>query len=161
MSEIADILKAAHEIFNDGDVTVSVDSRNLGMAYAIPRGLEDTVVESYGPWYDTEMKQVFYKESSIVRSVLAEIQLILTWRYSNSQQYIIEAYLTKNVITIDPTASVSIRVRFDSPRPYGDTLEAYQIPFVVEVNFDPVGGNTTTIYRGVMRTDGTGTFEEN
>jgi hypothetical protein len=82
VGEVADVLKAAHEIFNDGDVEIIVDSRGLGMAYAVPSGLESTVVDTYAPWYDAELRQVFYKESSVVQSVLAEIQLILTWRYS-------------------------------------------------------------------------------
>lgn len=160
MSEVADILKAVHEIFNDGGVAITVDSRGLGMAYAIPDGQEKTVVDSYAPWYDAEMRQVFYKDSSVFQSVLAEIQLILTWRYSQAQQYIIEAYLTKNVISIDPTAEIAIRVRFDNPRPYDTVLEAYEIPFFITVDFDPVGSNSTTNYRGVMRANGTGTFEQ-
>jgi len=160
MGDVAEILKAVHEIFADGDVTVNVDSRGLGMAYAVPRGLENTVVDTYAPWYDAEMKQVFYKDSAIFRSVLAEIQLILTWRYSQAQQYIIEAYLTKNVISIDPTVKVAIRVRFDNPRPYDTVLEAYEIPFLVEVDFKPVGSDSTTVYRGVIRANGTGTFEQ-
>jgi hypothetical protein len=160
MSEVADILKAAHEIFNDGDVAVTVDSRGLGMAYAIPAGQEGTVVDTYAPWYDAEIKQVFYKESSIFGEVLAEIQLILTWRYSQAQQYIIEAYLTKNVISIDPTVSVAIRVRFDNPRLYDTILEAYEIPFFIAIDYDPIGSNSTTNYRGIIRADGTGTFEQ-
>jgi hypothetical protein len=160
MGEVADILKAVHEIFDNGDVPVTVDERGLGMAYAVPRGLESTVVDTYAPWYDAEMRQVFYKDSAIVQSVLAEIQLILTWRYSQAQQYIIEAYLTKNIISIDPTVSVAIRVRFDNPRPYNTELEAYEIPFVVEVDFRPVGSRSTTIYRGTMRADGTGSFDQ-
>ena len=160
MSEVADILKSVHEIFNDGDVAITVDSRGLGMAYAIPAGLETTVVDTYAPWYDAEMRQVFYKDSSVFQSVLAEVQLILTWRYSQAQQYIIEAYLTKNVISIDPTVSIAIRVRFDNPRPYDTLLEAYEIPFLITVDFDPVGSNSTTNYRGVIRANGTGTFEQ-
>jgi hypothetical protein len=160
MGEVADILKAAHEIFNDGEVPITVDAHGLGMAYAVPRGLESTVVDTYGPWYDAELRQVFYKDSAFFRSVLAEIQLILTWRYSQAQQYIIEAYLTKNVIAIDPTVSVAIRVRFDNPQLYDTVLEAYEIPFVVEVDFRPIGSNSTSIYRGTFRADGTGTFTQ-
>lgn len=160
MGDTAEILKAAHEIFDGGDLAVTVDERGLGMAYAIPRGLEDTVIESYGPWHEAEMKQVFYKHSSIVQSVLAEIQLIMSWRYSDAEQYIIEAYLTSKVISLDPTANAKIRVRFDNPQLYDYELEAYEIPFWVEVYFDPVGSDSTTIYRGVIRADGTGTFDE-
>jgi len=160
MGDTADILKATHEIFNGGDVAVTIDERGLGMAYAIPRGLENVVVDSYGPWHDAEMKQVFYKQSSIVGSVLAEIQLIMSWRYSDAEQYIIEAYLTNNIISLDPTVTVKIRVRFDNPQLYDYELEAYEIPFLVEVYFDPIGSNSTTIYRGVIRADGTGTFDQ-
>ena len=160
MGEVAEILKAAHEIFNNGEVRMSVDARGLGMAYAVPRGLEGTVVDTYAPWYDAEMRQVFYKKSAIVGSVVAEIQLVLSWRHSQAQQYIIEAYLTKNVISLDPTVRVSIRVRFDNPRPYDTDLEAYEIPFTVEVDYRPVGSSSTAIYRGSIRADGTGTFNQ-
>lgn len=160
MGEVADILKASHEIFAGGDVTVTVDKRQLGMAYAIPKGSESTIIDTYGPWQSAEMKQVFYKDSAIVQSVLAEIQLIMSWRYSAAQQYIIEAYLTSNVISIDPAADVKIKVRFDNPQLYDYNIEAYEIPFQIEVNFDPVGGNSTTLYRGVTRADGTGTFDQ-
>ena len=160
MGDTADILKATHEIFNGGDVAVTVDERGLGMAYAVPRGLEDTVIDSYGPWHDAEMKQVFYRDSAIVQSVLAEIQLIMSWRYSVAQQYIVETYLTSNVISIDPTVTVKIRVRFDNPQLYDFDLEAYEIPFWIEVYFDPIGSDSTTIYRGVIRADGTGTFDQ-
>lgn len=160
MGEVAEILKAVHEIFNNGDVTVAVDQRGLGMAYAIPAGLENTVVDSYAPWYDAEMRQVFYKDSSVFQSVLAEIQLILTWRYSQAQQYIIDAYLMTNVISIDPTAGVAIKVDFKKPTLYDTVLEAYEIPFFITVKFDPVGSNSQTIYQGIMRANGTGTFEQ-
>jgi hypothetical protein len=164
MGEVAEILKAAHEIFNtiekNGDVPITVDTRGLRMAYAVPRGLENTAADSYAPWYDAELRQVFYKDSAIVQSVLAEIQLILTWRYSQAQQYIIEAYLTKNLISIDPTVRVAIRVRFDNPQPYDTVLEAYEIPFRIEVDFRPVGAHSTTIYRGRIRADGAGMFDQ-
>ncbi len=161
MGEVADIIKAVHEVYNGGQVDVTVDGRNLGMAYAIPRGLEGTVVETYGPWREAEVKQVFYKESAIVGSVLAEIQMILTWRCSAASQYIIEAYLSNNVISIDPTVNVKIRVRFDQPQLYDTDLEAYMIPFWVEVEFRPIGSSSTTIYRGTIRADGSGTFVQN
>lgn len=161
MGEVADILKATHEIFDGGNVTVTVDERGLGMAYAVPRGLESTTIDTYGPWHEAEMRQVFYKDSAIVQSVLAEIQLIMSWRYSEARQYIIEANLTNNVISMDPTVNVKIRVHFDNPHQYDTNLEAYEIPFRIEVNFDPfVGGHSTTLYRGVIRADGTGTFEQ-
>ncbi|AVO59529.1 hypothetical protein [Pseudomonas chlororaphis] len=159
MGKVADILKTVHEIFNDGDVAVQLDAHGLGMAYAIPKGEEDRVVEIYGPWHDSDVKQVFYQESALVRSVLAEFQLIIRWRYSEAQQYIIEVYFTNHVIVLDPTASAKVRIRFDNPRPYDFELEAYEIPFFVEVIFDPVGGNSTTNYNGVIRADGTGRFD--
>ena len=160
MGDTADILKATHDIFNGGDVTVTLDERGLGMAYAIPRGTEDTVIESYGPWHAAELTQVFYKDSSIFQSILAEIQLIMSWRYSDAEQYIVEAYLTSNVISLDPTANVKIQVRFDNPQLYDFALEAYEIPFQIEVYFDPVGSDSTTIYQGIIRADGTGTFDQ-
>jgi hypothetical protein len=161
MGEVADILKATHEIFDGGDVAVTLDERGLGMAYAVPRGLEGTVIDSYGPWHAAEIKQVFYKDSAIVQSVLAEIQFILSWRYSDGQQYIVDANLINNIISIDPTVNVKIRVHFDNPHQYESSLEAYEIPFRVEVNFVPkIGSNSTTIYRGAIRADGTGSFDQ-
>jgi hypothetical protein len=131
------------------------------MAYAIPKGTEGSVADSYGPWHNAEVKQVFYKDSSIVQAVLCEIQMILSWRYSEAQQYIIDANLSNNVIALDPTADVKMKVHFDNPSNYGgEGLEAYEIPFRVEVAWDPVGTNSTTIYRGTMRADGTGTFNQ-
>jgi hypothetical protein len=160
MGEVADILKATHDFFDGGNLSVSVDERGLGMAYAVPRGLESTAVDTYGPWHDAEMRQVFYRDSAIVQSVLAEIQLIMTWRYSEAQQYIIEAYLTNNVISMDPTVNVKMQVHFDNPHLYDTNLEAYEIPFRVEAKFEPlVGGKNTTNYRGVIRADGSGSFD--
>jgi hypothetical protein len=160
MGDAVEIIKAVHEIFNNGDVPITVDSRGLGMAYAVPHGLEDTVIESYGPWSDAELRQVFYQESAIVRSVLAEVQLVLTWRCSQAQQYIVETYLTKRVISLDPTARLAIKVGFDNPTLYDTVLEAYEIPFSVEVDFRPVGSSSTAIYRGTIRADGTGNFNQ-
>ncbi|WP_086766224.1 hypothetical protein [Streptomyces bobili] len=158
MGEVADIIKAAHDIFDNGDVPITVDERSLGMAYAIPRGMEGTVVETYSPWHEVEMKQVFYRESSVFGEPLAEIQLIMNWKYSEAQQYIIEAYLMKNILILDPTVSVKIGVRFDNPQLYDQALEAYQIPFTVTVNYDAVGATNTGLYRGLIRADGAGSF---
>jgi hypothetical protein len=160
MGDAAEILKTAYEIFNGGEpVPIDLVAPGLGMAYAIPRSTEATVVDGYGPWHSSEVKQVFYKESSIVGAVLAEIQLIMSWRYSEARQYIIEAYLDKKVIALDPTADVAIRVRFNQPSMYDDALEAYEIPFVVDVEFDPVGGDSSARYVGVIRADGSGSFD--
>lgn len=159
MGDVAEIIKTTYEIFSGGeDMPIVVEHPSLGMAYAIPPGTETTVAENYGPWHDVEMKQVFYEESSLLGSVLAEIQLILTWRYSEAQQYIIGAYLDKKVLALDPTASASISVRFEQPTYLDAAWEAYEIPFTVTVVFDPVGGNTTALFRGMMRADGTGSF---
>lgn len=160
MGELAELLKNSYEIFrgNEG-VVVTQREGHLGMAYAIPRGTEDTVVDTYGPWDAAELKQVFYEQSFLVNSVLAEIQLIMSWKISQARQYIIEAYLEKRVISLDPTVSVSISVRFDQPQNYDGVLEAYRIPFVVEVDFRPVGSNKTVLFAGELRADGTGTFE--
>lgn len=63
MTGVVEILKAGHDIFDNGDVIVTVDERNLGMAYAIPIGSEATVVETFGPWQSAEVRQVFFKQS--------------------------------------------------------------------------------------------------
>lgn len=160
MSEVAEIVKTVYEIVKvNEDIPITVENPKLGMAYAIPKGTEGTVVDDYAPWQSTDVKQVFYKQSSIVYSVLAEIQLIMSWRCSSSQQYIIEAYLDKNVISIDPTVSISISVRFNQPNLVSNGgLEAYEIPFQVSVDFRPIGDNSVTIFKGVMRADGSGEF---
>lgn len=159
MGEVADILKATHDILDGGEATVTVDARGLGMAYAIPRGSESTVVDTYGPWYEAEMRQVFYKESSIVGSVMAEIQMVMSWRYSQAKQYIIDTSFINNVISLDPTVTIKTKVHFDNPQLYDFDLEAYKIPFRVEVTFDPTFGSTETgIYRGEIRADGGGSF---
>jgi hypothetical protein len=160
MSEVAEIVKTVHDIIKvNEDIPVVVENSKLGMAYAIPKGTEDTVIETYSPWQRAEVKQVFFRQSSFLGSVLAEIQLIMSWNYSGAKQYIVEAYLDRNVISIDPTASVSISVRFDQPRPMTqDPLEAYEIPFQVTVDFRPVGDNSITIFHGIIRADGTGHF---
>lgn len=160
MSDIAEIMKTAHDIFDGSPLTVEVDERGLGMAYAIPKGSEESVIDIYGPWHDAEIRQVFYKESSLLGAVLAEIQMILSWRYSAAQQYIIEAYLTPRVLSMDPTTSVKINVRFDNPQNYDFNLEAYEIPFHVHVSYDPIGEDSSTLYRGAIRADGTGSFVE-
>ncbi len=160
MSEIAEIVKTVHDIIKvNEDVPVIVEESRLGMAYAIPKGMEGTAVESLGPWERAEVKQVFFRQSSFLGSVLAEIQLIMSWRFNASKQYIIEAFLDKNIFSIDPTASVSISVRFNQPtlRP-DDPLESYEIPFQVSVDFRPIGENSITIFHGVIRADGTGDF---
>lgn len=160
MGSVAEIITAAYEVLDGGQVSLTQDERGLGMAYAIPADSVGTVVDAYGPWSDAEIREVFYKESSIFGSVLAEIQLIMTWRCSAAQQYIIEAYLTPNVISLDPTADAKIGVRFDQPQNYDYNLEAYEIPFQITVQFDPVGGDDTTVYRGRIRADGSGSVEQ-
>jgi hypothetical protein len=160
MSEVADIVKTVHEIIKvNEDIPVVVENSKLGMAYAIPKGTEDSVIETYGPWQAAEVKQVFFRQSSLFGSVLAEIQMIMSWRYSAARQYIVEANLDKNVISIDPTASVSLSVRFSQPTQMPqEPLEAYEIPFQVTVDFRPVGDNSITIFHGIIRSDGTGDF---
>ncbi|MFE7940533.1 hypothetical protein ACFU46_24650 [Streptomyces griseoincarnatus] len=158
MGDVADIIKAVHEIFDNGDVPIALDARSLGMAYAIPRGMESTVVDTYSPWHQAEMKQVFYRESSIFGAPLAEVQLIMTWKYSEARQYIIEAYLMKRVLALDPSVSLKIGVRFDNPQLYDHALEAYQIPFTVTVDYHAIGATNTGLYRGIIRADGVGSF---
>lgn len=160
MSEVAEIVKTVHDIIKvNEDVPVVVEAASLGMAYAIPKGTEASVVENFGPWERAELKQVFFRQSSVFGSVLAEIQMIMSWRYSSAKQYIIEAFLDKNIIAIDPTASVSISVRFNQPTLRADdVLESYEIPFQVSVDYRPIGTNSVTIFQGVIRADGTGDF---
>ena len=159
MPDVAEIIKAVHDIFDNGDVTISVDARNLGMAYAIPAGLETTVVETYSPWTRAELRQVFYRQGDL-GATMAEIQLIMSWRYSQAQQYIIEAYLDKNVISIDPTVGVKIQVRFNNPSLYNTDLEAYEIPFQVTIDFKPLLGSESVVFHGLIRADGGGEFKD-
>ncbi|MGW0184806.1 hypothetical protein ACWDV7_03520 [Streptomyces sp. NPDC003362] len=160
MGDFAEITKTVYEILRGSEeVPVQVDSPSLGMAYAIPKYTEDTVVDGYGPWHRAELQQVFYEESSWLGAVLAEVQLIMSWRFSEARQYIIEAYLDKRIVTLDSTVALSITVRFGQPSQYDPAWEAYEIPFHVTVEFDPVGGRSTTLYDGVVRADGSGSFE--
>ncbi|MFB7620593.1 hypothetical protein [Kitasatospora sp. NPDC056181] len=156
---MADIIKAAHDIFNNGDVPVTVDARGLGMAYAIPSGSDGTVVDTYAPWHSAEQKQVFFRQSSVLGEVLAEIQLLLTWKYSEAQQYIIEAFLAPNLLALDSTVNVKIGVRFDNPQLYDTQLEAYEIPITVTVDCSAIGAHNTEIFRGTIRADGNGSFD--
>ena len=92
--------------------------------------------------------------------MLAEIQMILSWRFSDARQYnIIDANLDKNVLSLDPTVSVSITVRFSQPSLFDTALEAYEIPFTVSVDFRPIGDNKTVLFRGSIRADGSGSFD--
>ena len=159
MGDIAEIVKTLHEVLaGNADVPVAEESKRLGMAYAIPAGTENTVIDSYAPWNDAIVRQVFYRETAL-GAVSAEIQLLMSWQYSAAQQYIVNAYLDKNVISIDPTVSASISVRFDHPRPYNVEWEAYEIPFAVTVQYDPIGSNETVVFRGGIRADGSGSLE--
>jgi hypothetical protein len=155
--EVAEILKAVHDIFDDGNVTVTVDERNLGMAYAIPRGSEATVVETFSPWTRAEHPQVFFRESAL-GAPMVEAQLIVSWRFSAARQYIIEAFVDCNVIHLDSTASLQIRVRFNNPSLFDTVLEAFEIPFQVEVTFKPLLGTEMHVMRGIIRADGTSEF---
>jgi hypothetical protein len=159
MSDTADLVKTAFEVFaGQAAVPVEVPQPGLGLVYAIPRGSEQTAPDDYGPWTPADVKQVFYRESSVVGSVLAEIQMVVRWRYSAAQQYIINVGFDSNVISLDPTTDVNIKVEFDTPTQYDGELEAYLIPFHVTVLFDPVGGSSTTVFHGLIRADGTGEF---
>ncbi len=158
MGDIAEIVKTLHEVLaGNANVPVTEEAKRLGMAYAIPAGTEDTIVDSYAPWHDAVIRQVFYRETAL-GAVSAEIQMIMSWQYSEAQQYIVNAYLDKNVKAIDPTVSASMSVRFDQPRPYDTDLEAYEIPFTVTVEYDPIGSNESVLFKGTIRADGAGTF---
>ncbi|SRR6266403_1252755 len=154
------ILTTFFKIFDGGDVQFTVDSRNLGMAYAIPRGSEQSVVEDFGPWTECQEKQVFYRQG-LLGETLAEIQLVMSWRITPAKQYVVEVFLDKNIICLDPTVRLSIAVRFNQPEPTGDMLEAYVIPFQVEITYKSLqglGGTESKISRGVIRADGSGSF---
>jgi hypothetical protein len=86
------------------------------------------------------------------------MELILSWEYSASQQYIINAYLKPNVRSIDPTVDIDAHVTFLQGQPWDPATESYQIPFELGLVYDPVGGNEQPTYRGVLRSDGTGEF---
>lgn len=159
MSEVAEILKTVHDIFDNGEVSVVVDERKLGMAYAVPRGLETTAVETFGPWQRGEVRQVFFKPG-LLGAPMAEVQFILSWRFSAARQYVVDAFMDKKIISIDPTAGLKITVRFNSPSMFESPLEAYEIPFAVEVIFNPLFGSSSALYRGVIRADGTSEFTE-
>lgn len=143
---------------NSQDVNIELDDRGLGMAYAIPKGSAETVVADYGPWKDADIKQVFYQQSDLVFEPLADIQLILNWRYSEAHQYIVDATLEKRG-NIAMGCKLSIKVRFKQPDIYDHELDAYVIPFTVEVDFSPPIGNTRFFRSsGFIRADGTGNF---
>lgn len=158
MSIAETILKGIFTLMStDSDVDVKVDNRGLGMAYGIPSGTEQSAVNDYGPWSDASIKQVFYRQSAL-GSTLAEVQLILSWQCSSAQQYIINANLDKNVLTLDPTVNLGITVRFDQPELYDSELEAYRIRFTVEIKFNPLLGMETEVSQGYIQADGSGVF---
>lgn len=158
MGDIAEIVKVAHEVLaGNADVPLAEETTRLGMAYAIPAGTQDTVIDGYAPWHNAVVRQVFYRET-MLGAVSAEIQMIMSWRYSESRQYIISAYLDKQIKSIDPTVSISLRVRFDQPIPYDAEYEAYEIPFHVTLDYDPLGSNESVLFSGSVRADGEGTF---
>jgi hypothetical protein len=160
MAAVETILETIFKIFESGDLQVTVDSRNLGMAYAIPKDSEQSVVQDFGPWTPCEVKQVFFRQGAL-GAPMVEVQLILSWRVSAARQYIVEAFLDKNVITLDPTVKLAIAIRFNQPELFDADLEAFSIPFQVEVTFKPlggIGGTETRISKGAIRADGTGTF---
>lgn len=156
MGEVADIIKSVHDIFDNRDVPIEVDSRGLGMAYAVPAGLESTVVDTYAPWYQAEVRQNFYRET-LLGFRLVDLNLILSWRYSEAQQYIVDVYLDKT-IEKDPTVGLTIKVRFETPQLYDTVLEAYEIPFVVMIHSSTIDGSADNRYSGTIRADGSGTF---
>jgi len=160
MSIAETILETVFKLFDGGDVAVTVDSRNLGMAYAIPSGQEQSVVEDFGPWTRCEMKQVFFRQGAL-GAPMAEVQFVLSWRVSAANQYIVEAFLDKNIITLDPTVGLALAIRFNQPELLDGDLESFKIPFQVEVTFKPlkgIGGTETRLSQGEIRADGTGSF---
>lgn len=156
MGDLADILKATHEIFK-GSTALSVSSNGLGMSYAIPKGSEDTVVDTFGPWKKAELRQVFYRET-LLGGVAAEIQFIMSWKYSAAEQYIFGVEVIPKKLGLDPTVDLDIKVQFHHPELYDFNLEAYEIPFTITVEYNPIGGGETVLYRGTVRANGTGEF---
>lgn len=162
MSDVADIIKTTHEILHAGqDVPIVVDARNLGMAYAIPRGSDSTVAGDYSPWSPSEISGSFSRQSAVTGLDIVRIKLILSWRYSQAQQYIIDAFLDKEWVHRDPGADVSITVRFSQPTLYDVVLEAYQIPYIIDVYYAaPVGEANSSRYEGYIQADGEGTMRQ-
>lgn len=159
MGDVADIIKTTYEILSGSqEVAVELDGRNLGMAYAVPKGMETTAAEIFSPWTENSVDNTFIRESAIFGTTLADITMTMSWKTHVAQQYIINAYLDVKVNGIDPTTDVSVKVRFDQPTLFDVELEAYQITYRVQVVFDPVGGMETAVYQGVIRADGFGTF---
>ncbi|MEV7558947.1 hypothetical protein [Streptomyces sp. NPDC089795] len=156
MGDLADIIKETHEIFK-GSTALTVSSSGLGMAYAIPQGSEDTVVDTFGPWKKAEQRQVFFRET-LLGAVAAEIQFILSWKCSAAEQYIFGVEIIPKKLSLDPTVDLDIQVKFHHPEPYDFELEAYEIPFTITVEYNPIGGDETVIYRGTVRANGTGEF---
>lgn len=161
VSEVAGIIKTTYDVLtNSQDVPVQLDSNNLGMAYAVPKGLEATAAATYSPWTENSVDNTFHANSSVFGETLVDIWMTLSWKTHEAQQYIINANLDKQVNYIDPTTSVSIKVRFDQPTLYDVEWEAYEISYNIELTYDPVGGFSTVRYAGSLRADGTGTFRQ-
>jgi len=157
MSAAETILKTVFTVLSaDNTIDVEVDNRGLGMAYAVPAGTAATAVDDYSPWSDAEVRQVFYRQSAL-GSTMAEVQLVLSWQYSGAQQYIVNVSVDKNA-TVAPSVKVGVRVSFFQPTPYTDDLEAYRIPFTVDVTFTPLFGSETVSSKGYLQADGTGSF---
>lgn len=159
MGEVAEVLKTVYEVLSKSQsVPVQLDGRNLGMAYAIPRGLEQSAAESYSPWSENSVANTFIRHSSVFGEVLADLTLTMSWKTHEAQQYIINVNLDVQVNAVDPTTDVGVVVRFDQPTLYDTSLEAYEITYRVEVTYDPVGGFETAAFAGAIRADGSGTF---
>jgi hypothetical protein len=159
MSEVAEILKVAHELIKDGDkAKVQVDKNNLGMAYAIPFGSEKTVVNDYSPWKKATLRQVFYDRDAIFGGTISEIWLYLEWKCSQSGQYIIEVFLDPVIKYETSVASSSMDVRFSQPVMFDKEYEAWEISFDAFVNLFSPEGRVNAKYSGTIRADGTGEF---
>jgi hypothetical protein len=156
MGDAAEIIKSVHELFKGSDVPIQVDERRLGMAYAVPRGTEDTVVESYGPWHEAELTQTFGAESTPFGTTLVDMDVIVTWRYSDARQYIVDVYVDKRIRALAPTVDLAITARVSRPQLYDSNLEAYEIPFRIEISYRPLGTVTNAVLTGVVRADGSG-----
>lgn len=156
MASAAGTLTAVYTIYKSGDVTIKTDEPNLGMAYAVPRGTEQSVVDDYGPWQEAQLSEHLVADSSIFGTTLLDLELIVSWRFSQAHQYIIDANVSKIIRTLGPAADLTITARFSPPMLYDRDLEAYEIPFEIDILFSPIGTPCNALLSGFIRADGSG-----
>jgi hypothetical protein len=156
MVDAAEILTFAHKIWSgSGTVTVTADSRKLGMAYAVPKDEVDVAYGRYIHWIRAEKSVRYFNESGVLGTTLVDMRLRMEWEYSGGNQYIANAYLRPDG-TLDRTANLNIDVTFSQPRPYDfEDLDGFEIPFHVVLVFTPIGGIGETVnYGGLISARG-------